>query len=128
MNNTEVKQLKILLVEDEPIARVVLHKMLTGLGYSIDVASDGKQALALSKAEYDVIFMDIGLPDMSGTDVAAEIRCAERKEEKKSAYIVALTAYIPEEIQDKCNAAGMDKLATKPITAQQLQTILMERS
>jgi CheY-like chemotaxis protein len=121
---SESKPLKILLVEDEPIAMLVHRCMLEDMEYKPDVAENGKEALALATNDYDLILMDIGLPDMDGIKVTAEIRHLEKKENKKRSCIIALTAYSLEEVRDKCFAVGMDDIASKPIEANALQQLI----
>jgi CheY-like chemotaxis protein len=116
------KPLKILLVEDERIAMIVHSKMLEKLGYIPDSAEDGQAALALAANGYDVILMDIGLPDMTGIEATAAIR--QREDGSHKAHIVGVTAYVLEEVEEKCLAAGMDKVIAKPMSAEKLVEIL----
>lgn len=119
---TENHSLKILLVEDEKIPMVVHRKMLTDLGYTPDISEDGQQALAMSHKGYDIIFMDIGLPDIDGLTVAAEIR--RREGNIKYSRIIALTGYISDEVQEQCLAVGIDEIATKPISLTKFNELL----
>ena len=121
---TASQPLKVLLVEDEPIVMIIHRRILTELGYSPDTALTGEQALTMANNGYDVIFMDIGLPDTSGTEVAAKIRQHEKG--KKRAYIVALTGYPIDEVRPICQAAGIDNIANKPITADILQNLFQQ--
>lgn len=121
------KPLKILIVEDEPIAVLVNRKLLEKLGYTPDVATNGAQAIEMAANSYDIIFMDIGLPDMDGITVASEIRHRESKNQK-SACIIALTGYFLKEVRDKCLKAGMNDIAAKPITIEQLREIIIHLS
>lgn len=119
---TSKKPLKILLVEDERIAMLVHRTMLEKLGYSPDTAEDGQSALAWSANNYDVIFMDIGLPDMSGIEVTAEIR--QRENSLNHARIIGLTGFLIEEVEAKCLAAGMEEVIAKPVSVEKLSQIL----
>lgn len=116
------KSLKVLLVEDEKIALMVHKRMVEQLGYQLDVAEDGQKALALVSNGYDVILMDIGLPDMTGMEVTAKIR--QREGGTHKAYIVGVTAYMLEEVEEQCLAAGMDGVIAKPMSAEKLAEIL----
>ena len=69
----------ILLVEDSPIIQKAHTDLLQNLGYHVDVASTGKEALTHFNKQYDVILMDVGLPDLSGITVTEKIRQLERK-------------------------------------------------
>ncbi len=112
----------ILLVEDDRIVQKVHRMMLERLGYQVDLAEDGQKALEKTSTNYDAIFMDVGLPGMSGLEVTSEIR--KREGNNKRIPIIAMTAYVYEEDRNNCLAAGMDDIATKPISFPELQKIL----
>lgn len=127
--NTQKEQIKntipsILLVEDERIVQMVHLAMLKKLGCQVDLAETGEEALAKFSNGYDLIFMDIGLPDIRGTKVTEEIRRSESG--SKPIPIVVLTAYSEEEIEAECLAAGANAMYKKPITATILEEILKE--
>lgn len=111
---------RILLVEDDQIAQKAVQWQLDSLGYAVDIASDGHTALKLLRQKvYNLIFMDIGLPDISGLEVTAEIRKQERDHHIP---IVGLTMYKTE--HDLGLKAGMDELLIKPLLPEQLQAVL----
>ncbi len=114
----------VLLVEDNPIVQTVHTRMLINLGCVVEIASDANQALALSYKSYDIIFMDIGLPDKSGIEAAMEIRRLHGKQ--RYTPIIALTGYVQEEVRHDCLAAGIDEVATKPIDSTGLQALLKQ--
>ncbi len=120
------KSLKILIVEDSPMVMKVHKAIFNDLGYTPDAAEDGEVALALATAnEFDVIFMDIGLPKIRGTDVVKKIREHEKETLKKQAYIVALTTSANiEEVRQECTLAGMDMIEEKPIDVEVLEQLL----
>lgn len=118
----QAHSLKILLVEDERIAMLVHSKMLEKLGYQPDVAENGQQALSLATKKYDLILMDIGLPDMTGIEVTAEIR--QHEDSSHRAHIVGVTGYSLEEVEAQCLAAGMDAIIAKPMPTEKLSEIL----
>lgn len=123
------RQLKILLVEDESIPMFVHKSMLEQMDYQPDTAENGEEAVALCTSNYyDVIFMDIGLPDINGIEVTARLRKieAENNEQKQRAQVIGLTAYSVKEVQDKCKEAGMDKVFAKPVTPELLKATLIE--
>jgi two-component system sensor histidine kinase/response regulator len=72
---------------------------------------------------YDAIFMDVGLPRMSGIEVAAEIR--KREGDGRHTPIIALTGFTQDEDLNNCLAAGMDAVATKPIAPEELKRLLL---
>lgn len=124
--SSDSKKLKILLVEDSEMVMKVHKGMFNELGYAPDTAEDGEIALELAtNNEFDVIFMDIGLPKMRGTEVVAKIRQHELETRKKQAYITALTtsAHI-ESVQKECELAGVDSIKGKPIDTQELMQFL----
>ena len=115
--------LRILLAEDNPINQEVMSLMLEKIGYSPEVVSDGLQVMeALRKTSYDLILMDVEMPQMDG--ITATRRICEEWEPGKRPYIIALTAYATMEDRKKCLAAGMNNYLVKPITAQTLRQTL----
>lgn len=114
---------KILLVEDEPIARMVNSKLLADLGYTPDIAETGEDAVTMSSEGYDLILMDIGLPGIDGLEATRQIRRHEASQQQQ-AVIIALSAYSIESYYDKCIDAGMDDMANKPISIDKLQLLI----
>ena len=115
---------KILLVEDDEMVKTVHVMYLEELGYTPDIAENGQKALELAqKNQYDLILMDIGLPDMTGIDVVKKIR-ADGKNQRTP--IVALTGFAPEDVIASCLAAGMEKVFFKPTDATTLQQIIKQ--
>ncbi len=115
--------IKILVVEDVEIAQKMAKITLVGLGCSVDVAEAGQKVLEMFKEnEYDLIFMDIGLPDISGVEVTKEIRKIEDK--KSHVPIVALTANCDESYKTICLEAGIDDFMLKPLTKDNALTML----
>lgn len=114
----------VLVVEDHVIAQVVTTAFLSELQCKVDIAASGQAALQLCQTQqYDLIFMDIGLPDMQGYEVTQHIR---KNESYKAATtpIIALTAHVGEEGRQRCLEAGMNAIFTKPLTRLQCKTIL----
>jgi len=116
MTNQLTTNCKILLVEDEKIALMVNSKLISALGHTHDTAENGTDAVAMSQNGYDIIFMDIGLPDFNGIEATKKIRAFEASNNMKKAKIIALTAFNLSEVGDECFAAGMDDIANKPRT------------
>jgi two-component system aerobic respiration control sensor histidine kinase ArcB len=115
----------ILIVEDNPINQMVMQAMLANLGCKVDVANNGEEAIKLfKKNEYDLIFMDIGLPDMDGLQVTKSLLQIEKKLQRKSIPIIALTAHVMEDDRNNCLNAGMTDMLTKPIVYAQLVELL----
>jgi CheY-like chemotaxis protein len=118
---------RVLLVEDNPINREVATGLLELLGYHVDSAEDGRQALEVSATDsYDVILMDCQMPVMDGFTATARIRERERQTQAARIPIIALTAHAMEGDRDQCLAAGMDDYLTKPFTPGQMKDILSQ--
>ena len=114
--NLATSQFEILVVEDNLIAQTVAKSIIVKLGYIVDIAETGKAAVDLAKTKnYNLIFLDIGLPDIDGFQVAQLIRMNELAL-KTHCPIVALTAHAGEENKKRCTDAGMDAVLTKPLT------------
>lgn len=124
-NNKELnekKQLYVLLVEDDLMIQKVHAMMLKKLACRVDLAANGIQAIAKADGNYDVIFMDIGLPDSNGIDIIATIR----REKNKSIPIIVLTSHNQKEVEQQCLNAGADAVFSKPINFENLQRVLQE--
>ncbi len=95
--------------------------MLKRLGYSADVAANGLEVLqALEHQSYDIVLMDVQMPEMDGLEAAGLIR----KRWPKGPRIVAITAYALEGDREECLAAGMDEYISKPIQLEELRRVL----
>jgi PAS domain S-box-containing protein len=115
--------LKILVAEDNIINQKVSLRILQQFGYLADLAADGKQALeAMERQKYDLVFMDVQMPEMDGLDATRHI-CA-RLGPSERPYIVALTANALKEDRECCLAAGMDEYISKPVRAEKIQGII----
>jgi len=117
-------QPRILVVEDNLVNQRVIVHTVKKLGYLVDVAGNGLEALAaLSRLPYALILMDIQMPEMDGIEATAEIR---RREQQGAPHIpvVALTANAMQGDRERCLLAGMDDYLTKPIQIQALAAAL----
>jgi PAS domain S-box-containing protein len=115
--------LRILLAEDNPVNQKVAMRMLHKLNYVADTACNGKEVLAaLSQFNYDVILMDIQMPEMDGLEAT---RCIHAQfKEGRCPIIIAMTANAMKEDRDRCLAAGMQDYIAKPIRLEDLQMVL----
>jgi CheY-like chemotaxis protein len=121
--NANSDHFKVLLVEDTQILQIVHKKMLENLGYQVELASSAEKALyKINTTTYDLILMDIGLPGMSGIDAAVEIRRQEHN--GINLPIIALTAFCDKKIYQDCLNAGIDEVATKPISQEKLKNLI----
>jgi CheY-like chemotaxis protein len=110
---------RILLAEDSEINASIIYSHLTDLGHNVDIATDGNTALyAMHQHHYDIVFMDIHMPDMDGIETTQRWRKLETRHPPLP--IIAITAKATIEDKAKCMRAGMNSFLTKPISAQQL--------
>ncbi len=106
--------LAILVAEDNPVNQRVALLMLQRLGYRADVAANGREAVeAVARQRYDLILMDVQMPEMDGLQAARQIRAATAP--SSCPRIVAMTANASTSDRDECYAAGMDDFLTKPV-------------
>jgi signal transduction histidine kinase/FixJ family two-component response regulator len=116
---------RILLVDDILANQLVTATLLRREGHLVDIATDGREALqAVARRPYDLVFMDIFMPGMSGFDVARQIRAMPAP--ACSIPIVALTANVSLDDQALCREAGMNRLLTKPVSLPDLVRALAE--
>ena len=114
--------LNILVVEDNPVNQKLLVSLLNKNGFKADVANNGLEALdAADKKSYDLIFMDIQMPEMDGITATKEIF---KRFPKMRPKIVAVTANVLQEDRDRCYEAGMDDFLAKPINNNVLRSVL----
>jgi two-component system, sensor histidine kinase and response regulator len=110
------KPFEALLAEDNLINQKVTGSMLQNLGCNVATASNGKQAVEMyEKKLFDIVFMDIQMPEMDGFEATGRIRELER-ETGKHTPIIALTAHAMKGDREKCLEAGMDEYITKPVS------------
>jgi GAF domain-containing protein/CheY-like chemotaxis protein len=114
--------LKILLAEDNAVNQKLALRLLQQMGYRADVAANGLEAVeAINRQKYDVIFMDVQMPEMDGLEATREIR----KLQVAQPRIIAMTANAMQGDREMCLAAGMDDYMTKPIRIDELVAALM---
>ncbi len=116
---------RVLLVEDDPVNRFAVSRLLAKAGYQTATAENGQEALALHEQEdFDVIIMDIQMPVMDGVEAARLIRAKEQKRGGPRIPIIALTSYAAEEDHDAFLAAGMDAHLAKPVGMDELRRVV----
>jgi PAS domain S-box-containing protein len=116
------RDLAILVVEDTPVNQKVAQHLLSRFGFRSDVAASGTEAIsALERRDYDVVLMDVQMPDMDGLEATRRIR---DRWPLRPLRIVAMTANVAPEDVRRCHEAGMDDFLGKPIAVQELARIL----
>jgi PAS domain S-box-containing protein len=116
--------LRVLVVEDNLVNQRLAVRLLEKRGHHVAVAGNGRQALeALEKEHFDLVLMDLQMPEMDGFEATAAIRKMEGANDHRLP-IVALTAHAMKGDREKCLAAGMDGYLSKPIRPQELDAIL----
>jgi PAS domain S-box-containing protein len=120
---------RILLAEDNPVNQQVALYMLESLGCTVDLANDGRAAVAsFGRGNYDAILMDCQMPEMDGFEATRVIRELEIKRDRtRRVPIIALTANAMEGDRERCIASGMDDYLSKPFTRDQLLETLHRR-
>lgn len=116
---------RILLVEDEPLSQKYCKVLLEGRGYTLEIASDGEDALEIIlNNHFQAILMDIGLPGMCGIDVTRYIRATDNP--NRDVPIIAFTAHLAPSRLQACLDAGMSDFLVKPVSPSELCTKLDE--
>ena len=116
----EALELKILVAEDSPTNQLIARKNLEKAGHQVTIANNGLEAVEAVKAEtWDLVLMDVAMPEMDGLDATRTIREAE---EASGGHvpIIATTAFATKEYRDKCGEAGMDGYVSKPVSVDEL--------
>ncbi len=129
-STTEAQQVRaltgrVLLAEDNPVNQAVAIAMLEALNLTVDVASNGREAVEKSTSEnFDVILMDCQMPFMDGFEATETIRRTESEQKRMPVPIIAVTANALKGDRETCLAAGMDEYLAKPYTSEQLRSVL----
>jgi len=118
--------LRVLVAEDNTVNQRLVVRLLEKRGHRVVVAANGFEALAaLKKETFDLVLMDVQMPDMDGMEATAAIR-EEEKASGEHQMVIALTAHAMKGDREKCLSAGMDGYLTKPIRPQELDEVLEE--
>src|ERR1700731_3366482 len=118
--------LSVLVAEDNTVNQLLITRLLEKRGHRVEMTSNGRMALeALAKGRFDLVLMDVQMPEMDGIQATVALR--EKEKEEGDGFhqpVIALTAHAMKGDQERCLAAGMDGYLTKPIRTQELDAIL----
>ena len=116
--------MRILLAEDNQVNQILATRLLAKYGHTVVIANDGAQALtALERESFDLVLMDVQMPEMDGLETSAAIRAREQG----TGYhipIVAMTAHAMSGDRERCIASGMDDYVTKPIRLEEVSAAI----
>ncbi len=119
------RSLRVLLAEDNEVNALIAARFLSQMGCDVVAVSNGRQVLsALAESRFDLVFIDVEMPEMDGVEAARRIRDGEAGEENRRVPVMAMTAHALPEYRKKCEEAGMDGFVTKPVDVQALNAIL----
>jgi two-component system sensor histidine kinase/response regulator len=119
------RKVRVLLAEDNKVNQMLALTLLKKRGYDVAVADNGRQAVDLvARSEFDVVLMDVQMPELDGFEATAVLRAAEA-ETTKRLPIIAVTAHAMEGDRQRCLAAGMDDYISKPIDPDKLEAAIL---
>lgn len=125
LSEEKKRGIRILLAEDNPVNQKVARKMLEKFGYVSHAVSTGVEALkALGRIDYDLVLMDVEMPEMNGLDATARIRSPESTVMNHRVPVIAMTAHAKKGDREKCLEAGMDDYISKPVKPQELLDVV----
>ncbi|HZY38237.1 MAG TPA: ATP-binding protein [Mucilaginibacter sp.] len=124
--NYQYQPIEILLAEDNKMNQMIAKKIFGKIGYAIDIADNGRSAVEMMEQKnYDLVFMDIQMPEMDGLEAASYIL---KKYGKSAPPIIAMTANVLSEDENKCKEAGMKDFISKPFTIERLEKVIKKWS
>lgn len=116
--------LRVLLAEDSPTNRLITTYNLERAGYVVEVVGDGQKAVqALEEGNFDLVLMDVFMPEMDGLEATRVIRQQEQGSERRIP-IIAMTGTDTREHRAKCLEAGMDGFVSKPVTLGEFREVI----
>ena len=128
INHKSQRALRILLVEDNSLNQQVASGLLEDMGHAVTIAGNGREAVeTFAEGVFDLVFMDIQMPEMDGYQATAVIR-EEQQRSSIRVPIVAMTAHAMSGDREKCLAAGMDDYISKPISRDRLFAVIEQNS
>ena len=120
------RPLNILVAEDTPFNQKFVIRLLHRWNHRPTIAENGAKAVAaLDESSYDLVLMDVQMPEMDGFEATAAIRAKEKQTGRPPIPIIAMTAHAMKGDRERCIEAGMNDYVSKPISAAQLMTVIM---
>ena len=117
--------MRILVAEDDPGNQELMVEALELLGHQAEVASNGLDVVKLAHQEvYGLIFMDCGLPFLSGVDAVSRLRASGAQCQSAGVPIIALTGDVSRSKRDECLESGMNDVLTKPVSLEDLERVI----
>jgi two-component system CheB/CheR fusion protein len=121
----DAPRLQVLVAEDNRVNQIFITDYLEEQGHDVDVAANGRQALdMLAQAPFDLVLMDVGMPEMDGIEATQRIRDGHDGVRNPDIPIVAFTAHALKGDRQRCLDAGMDDYLSKPVDVARLEAIL----
>ncbi len=120
------RRLRVLVAEDNAVNQEVVRRLLEGMGHEVALATNGRRAVDLTRSRaFDLVLMDLQMPEMDGYEAAGTIRVAERASGgRRRLPIVALTASATTGERERCRRVGMDEVLSKPVRQPELERVL----
>ncbi|HPS20968.1 MAG TPA: response regulator [Candidatus Omnitrophota bacterium] len=117
-----LKDIKVLVVEDDESNQYLMELILGEFGFSFEIAANGQEAVEkVRKGKFDVVLMDLRMPVMDGYEATRVIR----KELHNDLPIIAVTAHAMDWVEEECQGAGMNGYLTKPFDAEKLKSEIL---
>lgn len=121
-----LSEMRVLFVDDNTLSCRISHRLLSGLGATVQCATSGPEALEIAQSsEFDLIVLDCAMPGMSGFDVAKELRSPGSR--AKSTRIVALAFSDDKCVRQRAQAVGMEQVLCKPFSSESMLELLQAR-
>lgn len=122
---SDEEKVRVLVAEDNEVNQLVIRHMLPSRNFQVTIAGDGREAVReFSNGRFDIILMDVSMPEMDGFEAARAIRAIEVKEARVRTPIVCLTAHVMEADIERSMDAGMDDFLSKPISQDKLEKVI----
>ena len=117
--------LHLLLADDNVVNQKVARRLFEQMGYHVDVAADGYEALqAIRQQVYGIVFMDVQMPEMDGLEATRQIRQFEQSQQRTPCIIIAMTASAMMGDRERCLEAGMNDYLAKPVRLEAVQSAI----